>query len=157
MRVVPLTYKEANTVIARFHRHNRPVVGARFCLGAEHEGKIVGVATVGRPVARMLATPGVAEVTRLCTTDDAPKNTCSFLYAAARRTWQTMGGTKLITYTLQTESGASLRAAGWIQAATTKPAQWGRKGRPRKDQDVCNQAKFRWESMPDEPSTEGRA
>jgi hypothetical protein len=127
-----------------YHRHNKPVVGARFCLGCEHEGKLAGVVTVGRPVARLLAAPGVAEVTRLCSAPDAPKNTCSFLYSAARRVWQSMGGTKLITYTLPEEGGSSLRAAGWVIEATTKAQQWGRKSRARKNQDICGQIKLRW-------------
>lgn len=146
MTLVPLTIREANAVIAVHHRHNKPVVGARFCLGCEHGGKLVGVVVVGRPVARMLDTDHTAEVTRLCATPDAPKNTCSFLYSAARRAWQTMGGKKLVTYTLPEEGGASLRAAGWIQTATTKPGQWSRSKRPRQDQEICGQQKFRWET-----------
>jgi len=147
MNVRPITLKQANAVIALFHRHNRPVVGARWAIGAEVNGAVVGVCIVGRTTARMLHSDTTAEVTRLCTCPDAPKNTCSFLYAAARRIWFAMGGKRLLTYTLQSESGASLRGAGWKIAAEVEGAQWGRPSRARGEQTVCSQDKFRWETV----------
>lgn len=146
MKLVPLTFRQANAVVAQHHRHNKPVRGGRFCLGAEHEGKLIGVAIVGRTVARMLHSDLTAEVTRLCVVPGAPKNTCSFLYAGSRRVWQAMGGERLVTYTLDAESGASLRAAGWTVAAKIDGEQWGRKSRPRENQSVCDEPKLRWEA-----------
>ncbi len=147
MKVVPLTVTRANEVVREWHRHNKPTQGGRFALGAELNGSLVAVCIVGRPIARMIDASKIAEVTRLCSTPEAPKNACSFLYGAARRVWHTMGGQKLITYTLQSESGASLRAAGWVKAGTVEGAQWGRKNRPRADQEVSAQAKFKWETQ----------
>ncbi len=144
MKVVPLTVTRANEVVGEWHRHNKPTQGGRFAIGAELDGKLVAVAIVGRPIARMVDATVTAEVTRLCVTPDAPKNACSFLYGAARRVWHTMGGKNLITYTLQSESGASLRAAGWQKVGEVKGAQWGRKSRARADQEVSAQAKFKW-------------
>jgi len=60
-----------------------------------------------------------------------------------------MGVHKLITYTLKSESGASLRGAGWKQAALVRPAGqngWSSRGRPRRYQPVYEQAKIRWET-----------
>jgi len=54
----------------------------------------------------------------------------------------------LITYTLASESGASLRGAGWKVIAECKPsAGWNREklGRLREWQPIYGQAKFRWE------------
>lgn len=51
------------------------------------------------------------EVTRVCT--DGTRNANSILYGACARTAKGMGYNRIITYTLQSESGASLRAAGW--------------------------------------------
>ena len=147
MKVRPITLKQANAMIAAFHRHNKPVVGARWAIGAEVDGVVIGVCVVGRTTARMLHSDLTAEVTRLCTGPDAPKNTCSFLYAAARRIWFTMGGTRLLTYTLKSESGASLRGAGWKVTAEIEGAQWGRPSRARTDQTVCAQGKLRWEAV----------
>lgn len=146
MKVIPLTLSRANEVVAQWHRHNKPVTGHRFSLGAEHEGELVGVCIVGRPVARKLDQHFTAEVNRLCVIDGAPKNTCSFLYSAARRVWATMGGTRLITYTLRSESGASLRGAGWTPEQVRPAGGAGWKTRDREDQAVFSELKIRWEA-----------
>lgn len=64
MRIVPLTLKDANAFVLALHRHHKPVVGHRFSVGCEADGRLVGVAIVGRPVARMTDHTAVAEVTR---------------------------------------------------------------------------------------------
>lgn len=144
MTLVPLTVKKANSIVLAWHRHNKPTVGGRWALGAMHNGELVGVAIVGRPIARMVEADFTVEVTRVCTTPSAPKNTNSFLYGATRRVWQTMGGKKCLTYTLQSESGSSLRAAGWIPDGAINGEQWGRKNRPRSVQQVSGLPKLRW-------------
>jgi hypothetical protein len=147
LRAIPVTLEEANAFIASHHRHNLPVLGARFGIGVSDGTNLVGVATCGRPVARLLQDGGTAEVTRCCVLEDAPKGTCSFLYAACWRAWKAMGGTRLVTYTLQSESGSSLRGAGAkviAELAPNRPAMWT--NRPgREFQPVVGQAKFRWE------------
>ena len=147
MKVIPMTLKEANKVVGQHHRHNRPTAGGKFAIGAEHDGKVVGAVIVGRPIARLLDANGSAEITRLVVTDEAPRNTCSFLYAAARRVWQAMGGKKILTYTLQAESGDSLRGAGWQKAAMCRPSTWQRPNRSRGHQDVYRHPKQRWEAV----------
>lgn len=134
--------------MAAHHRHNKPVKSCRFALAALYNGEIVGVAIVGRPVARILDDGMTAEVNRLCVSETAPRNTCSFLYGTCRRVWQTMGGLRLITYTLASESGASLRGAGWRRAAELPPRRkgaWGSSTRSRQWDDIYSQPKIRWE------------
>lgn len=147
IHALPVTVAEANEFVRSFHRHNKPVLGARFAIGASDGTQLVGVAIVGRPVARKLQDGVTAEVVRCCTLETAPKGTPSFLYAACWRAWRAMGGAKLITYTLQSEGGASLRGAGWKLIAELKPGNpkaWlNRHG--REFQAVVGQAKFRWE------------
>jgi hypothetical protein len=149
VKAVPLDIAEANAFIASFHRHNKPVVGAKFAFGASVGDRLVGVVTVGRPVARKLDDGFTAEVTRCCVLDDAPKGTPSFLYSRAWRAWAAMGGQKMVTYTLQTESGASLRGAGW-RVIGQSPGWAEGKGwttRPGREwQSATGQAKFRWEA-----------
>ena len=133
LRLVPLKLREANDLVARLHRHHKPVVGHRFSIGAARGDELVGAAIVGRPVSRMLDNGTTAEVTR-CVTDGTP-NACSVLYAACWRAWRAMGGTRLITYTLVAEPGTSLKAAGWKVLYETKDAGergWSRAARPRK-------------------------
>ena len=142
MRTVPLTLKAANAYVAEHHRHHKPVVGHRFSLGLRKDsGDLCGVAIVGRPVARGFDPDTVCEVTRLCT--DGTPNACSQLYGAARRVAKAMGFEKIITYTLASESGASLRASGWVAEATVTGRSWDAPSRPRVDKHPTED-KVRW-------------
>ncbi len=109
---------------------------------------MVGVAIVGRPVARLLDNGKTVEVLRVCVLPDAPKGACSFLYGAAKRQAQAKGYAKIITYTLESESGASLRGVGWTPNKATRGGQWNVPSRPRGTQTVCDQQKIRWEVVP---------
>jgi hypothetical protein len=70
--LIPLDLAEANAFVTEHHRHHRAVVGHKFSLGATLADKIVGVAIVGRPVARRRDDGMTLEVTRLCS--DGTKN-----------------------------------------------------------------------------------
>jgi hypothetical protein len=127
-----------------YHRHNKPTQGAKFAIGASFNNQLVGVAIIGNPVARKLTDGFTAEITRVCAHDDAPKNTCSFLYGRAWRIWQQMGGLRMVTYTLANETGASLRGAGWKMIGEVKTGSW--LNRPGRNwQPIYGQMKFRWE------------
>jgi hypothetical protein len=79
----------------------------------------------------MLDDGKTAEVTRLCT--DGYINACSFLYGAAARVAKEMGYTKIITYILESEDGASLRASGWTFGGVRGGGTWNRPNRARTD------------------------
>lgn len=149
LAIVPITLREANTFVEQFHRHNRRTArsGGKFAIGASTGNALVGVSIVGLPLARMLADGWTAEVLRWCVLDDAPKGTNSFLYAASWRVWREMGGKRIVTYTLTSESGASLRGAGWRIIAQTRPHGWDQPklGRMREWFPIYGQQKFRWE------------
>jgi hypothetical protein len=131
LELTPLTLREANAFVDKHHRHHGSTRGHLFSVGASIGGVIVAVAIVGRPVARMLQDGYTAEVLRLCS--DGTKNTCSMLYAAAWRAVRAMGYRKLVTYLLITESGISLKAAGWKCIGEAGGGSWSRSGRPRVD------------------------
>lgn len=143
LRIVPCTLTEAKAYVAQHHRHHKPPTGGLFALACANESGIVGVAVVGRPVARMLQDGWTAEVIRLCT--DGTRNSCSILYAAAWRAARALGWRKLVTYTLPEEGGASLRAAGWRCIGEAGGGAWGREGRPRVDTHPTQQ-KLKWEA-----------
>lgn len=148
MVVVPITIKEANRFVKNFHRHNEPVQGARFAIGAsDQELGLIGVAIVGRPRARNIEQLLTAEVTRVCLRPDAPRNANSFLYGACWRIWRAMGGLRLVTYTLTTESGASLLLAGWHNLGAVEPVSGkGWQSRPNREwYPVYGQLKLKWE------------
>lgn len=127
----PIGLKEASAFISRLHRHHVPPRGWKFGIGANDGEKLVGVVTVGRPVARHNDDGWTAEVNRLCT--DGTKNAPSFLYAAAWRACRAMGYRRLITYILKEEPGTTLRAAGWKCLGEIKGKSWDSPGRPRTD------------------------
>lgn len=54
LELVPISLKEANEFVKRYHRHHKPVVGHKFSVAAAVNGAVVGVAIVGRPVSRYL-------------------------------------------------------------------------------------------------------
>ena len=136
MVIFPLTLKQANEIVARLHRHHKPVQGHRFSLGAKKDGELVGAAIVGRPVSRELDPYLVAEITRLVT--DGTKNACSFLYAACARAAKEMGFERIQTYILEDEPGVSLRASGWKLDGITSGGDWNHSkafaGKRRTDQ-----------------------
>jgi len=144
LTIVPLTQREAIAFIEEHHRHHKPPRGDVFRIGvADESGTIRGVATIGRPVARMLADGWTLEVTRVAT--DGCPNACSALYGAAWRAARALGWKRLVTYTLPEEGGTSLRAAGWKLIGEAGGGSWSRRERPRVDLHPM-QTKLRWEA-----------
>lgn len=118
MRIEPITLRAACDFIARHHRHNKPPRGWKFGVSLwlatdEFAADMVGVATAGRPIARAFDDGFTLEVSRTCT--DGTRNANSMLYGAIWRAGKAMGYRRCITYTQGDESGASLRAAGWVR------------------------------------------
>ncbi|MGX6605592.1 XF1762 family protein [Micromonosporaceae bacterium Da 78-11] len=116
LRIVPVSRDQAFDFITAWHRHHAPPQGFKFAVGVALAEILVGVATVGRPVARFFDDGMSLEVTRLAT--DGTSHACSALYAACWRAAKAIGYRRILTYTQEGESGSSLRAAGWIHAAT---------------------------------------
>jgi len=131
LEIVPMTLREANAYVEQHHRHHGPVPGQKYSIGLSDGEKIVGVAIVGRPVSRHLDDGWTLEVNRLCT--DGTKNACSMLYAAAWRAARAMGYKRLVTYILESENGASLRAAGWKCVGQAGGLRWTGERRPEVD------------------------
>jgi hypothetical protein len=113
LRVVHLELKQANDLVSKLHRHHKRTQGHRFSIGVIDEtNQLRGAAICGRPVARKVNQYTVLEVTRLVT--DGCPNACSMLYSAAARAAKELGFAKIQTYILESESGTSLKATGWV-------------------------------------------
>lgn len=145
LHVQPIELREANTLVAQWHRHHKPVQGHRFSIAvADDAGVLHGAAVVGRPVARMAGDPHeVLEVTRLVT--DGTPNACSMLYAAAARVGRELGYLRIQTYILlDAEDGVTLRAAGWAFEGEAGGGQWKHTdGKPRRtDQPTEMKARY---------------
>ena len=143
MEAVPLHLKQANEFVRRFHRHSLPTVGGKFAVGCRKDGKLVGVAIAGRPVCRRHDDAATLEVLRVCT--DGTPNACSFLYARTAKIARLLGYKWVITYTLDQESSASLRAVGAKITGRIDPREWSVPSRPRRTQAVYKETKVRWE------------
>jgi len=145
IEIVPIGLRDANAYIAAHHRHSGSVRGSKFCIAAAANGEIVGVAAVGRPVARHLDDGWTLEVNRVCTV--GYRNACSVLYAASWRAARAMGYRRLVTYTLASEAGTSLRAAGWkVVGERSARKGWGSEKRPRLDLGRDGQERLLWEA-----------
>jgi hypothetical protein len=139
----PITFKEASAFIRAHHRHHLPPQGWKFGIAVNDGRAVVGVVTIGRPNARRSDDGYTLEVTRCCT--DGTKNAASKLYAAAWRAARAMGYRRLITFTLSTESGISLTAAGWRELYKTDGRSWNVPTRPRVDKHPLGE-KTLWEA-----------
>ena len=132
LEIVPIKQSEAKAFIKQIHRHHKPPVGSIFQIACAKDNKIVGVIMVGRPVSRNLDNGWCLEVNRLAT--DGTKNACSILYSAAWRVAKNLGYKRLITYILEDENGASLRASNWLEIGARGGGSWNVKSRPRVDE-----------------------
>ncbi|MEU6768557.1 XF1762 family protein [Streptomyces sp. NPDC046853] len=142
--IVMLTLDEARTVVDRIHRHHRRPTGHRFSIGVRAAGETRGVAIVGRASARAFDNRFTLEVTRVAT--DGTPNACSALYGAVWGAAKSLGVRRVITYTQDGESGASLRAVGWRRVAVLRPRTgWDTPSRRREDRGVDGVARILWE------------
>ena len=111
LTIKPIHLKTANAYVKQFHRHNIPTVGGKFAISVYDDDRLCGVAICGRPTARRSDDGTTLEIYRCCT--DGTRNACSKLYGTACKIGFDMGYKRIITYTLQSESGASLKASGF--------------------------------------------
>lgn len=141
LAVRPMTLRAARTHVKAFHRHAPNIQGGLFAVGCSLNGRTVGVAIVGMPVSRMLHDGYTVEIRRVCT--DGTPNACSFLYRVCVRVAMGMGYRRVLTYTLERESGSSLRGAGFACVHRTRAESWNRPSRSRSSQPL--ERKLRWE------------
>lgn len=129
-----------------FHRHHGRVAGHKFSLICHTVNLLrtaeCGTAIVGRPVSRHLDDGRTLEVTRLAVSNGTP-NAASKLLGAAAREARRRGYHKIITYTLESEPGTSLVAAGYVREYIGRGGSWNSPSRPRTDKHPTG-AKVRW-------------
>lgn len=131
----PITLKEAKKYVQLHHRHNKPPVSWLFGVGLEVDGELVGVAIAGRPVSRHLDDGKTVEITRVAT--NGTKNANSCLYGSVLRAAKALGYCRAVTYTLDSESDATMRAVGFELDANLKARDtWNCKSRERYQKDL---------------------
>ena len=142
IKIVPVTIKQANDFVAKYHRHHKPVAFHKLSIGLEANNELVGVAIMAKPVSRMIDYSTTIEVSRLVT--NGIKNGCSKLYGSCARLAKEMGYKKIQTYILETENGVSLKASGWYLEARTKGGIWKRSDNKPRRTDQPNIPKLRY-------------
>jgi hypothetical protein len=144
LRLIPVSFEAACQFVAEWHRHHLPPTGHKFSIGLGDGHLLVGVAIVGRPVARHLDNGQTLEVLRTAT--DGTPHANSMLYGAAWRATKALGYRRLITYTQAGETGSSLRGAGW-RIVAERPARpgWDMPSRPRVSRNA-NVQRTLWEA-----------
>ena len=141
MKIAPITFKKASVFVNENHRHHNASQGCKFCVQViDDYGNTRGVAMCGRPVARRLDDGFTLEINRVCT--DGAKNACSMLYGACVRIAKAMGYRRVITYTLESEDGASLKASNFKYDGVAGGTHWT--GCRNRGQDIPSEMKKRW-------------
>lgn len=142
-KIRPITLKIANCFVDKHHRHHNGTVGCKFAIGLFEGDKLIAVAICGRPVSRYLDNGEVCEINRCCTLGN--ENACSMLYGACSRIAKNMGYKKIITYTLESESGVSLKASGFKCEGKAGGRYWT--GSRNRGQGIPSEMKLRWSKM----------
>lgn len=151
LSVVPVNVTQARVWIEKHHSHHHAPLGALCAVGVALNGSLVCVATLSRPVARMLqANPLCAEVNRVAS-DGTAKHAASMAIGAISRAAFALGYRRLVSYTILGEHGTSYRAAGWHAVAESGGGEWFRESGPSHSSRRTARAekKIRWEYGPD--------
>lgn len=141
LKIRPITFREASEFINKNHRHHAATIGCKFCIQLKNsDDQTRAVAVCGRPVSRRYDDGKTLEINRVCTLGD--RNACSMLYGACCRIAKDMGYEKVITYTLQSEDGASLKASNFQYDGEAGGTHWT--GKRDKGQKIPAEMKKRW-------------
>ncbi len=118
LRVRDVSFPVARAFIDKHHQHVGAPHAWRFGASIWNGHALMGVLTVGNPVAPALNGRGIVEVNRLCVRRDLDPmlgwNCCSMLYGHAAAEAERRRFSRIITYTRVDEDGTSLKAAGWV-------------------------------------------
>lgn len=151
LELCDVQWKEAKKFVGLHHEHCPAPVGWKFGAGIRNGRELIGVVTVGRPVARAYdARKYIIEVNRLCVRRDIPSglawNACSMAYGYAAREAKKRDYAVIVTYTLESEDATTLKAAGWTFDGITRGGSRSCPSRPRVDK-TSTERKVRWKKV----------
>lgn len=150
LTVQEIAFRDACALVNMHHRHHGSPVGHLFS-GGVFDGAVLCAAVIaGRPVARKLDDGKTMELTRVAS--DGTRNACSKAMGwVIREAWR-RGFTRVITYTLDSEPGGSLRAVGFREAGMSTGGSWSRPSRGRAQERHPLEPKRRWEIRLEPPA-----
>lgn len=140
LSIAPITVKAAAKLVRQWHRHLPDIQGGLFAASVIADDEVVGVGVAGNP-ARVWQGTGRIVISRVATPEI--KNACSMLYGALCRAAKALGYREAWTYTIDGESGVSLKAAGFKCLGMTGDGEHDRPSRRRKPA-ALPQRKYRW-------------
>ncbi|MCP1161243.1 MULTISPECIES: XF1762 family protein [Bacillus] len=143
LQTIPITLKIAQEFISKFHRHNQAPQGHKFSIGLWDHDVLIGVIIAGSPVARHNNNGFTLEITRCCLKSSIYRNGISKMIGSVYQVAKAMGYTKIITYTLDHESGDSLKSCGFELEAITSGGSWNSTARKRENK-APTTPKKRW-------------
>jgi hypothetical protein len=140
LAVRPIAQHRAQAFVAQHHGHNGALAIDRYRAGCWNGPTLVGVVVVGNPTSPALMNTGQVEVRRLCTDRSLPATirykAATALYGWAVDTAERKGWRRIITYTLASETGLTLRYCKprWKceGPASREGASWEKRGPNRK-------------------------
>ncbi|NPD66282.1 hypothetical protein HN018_23660 (plasmid) [Lichenicola cladoniae] len=146
LRLTPISFPAARAFIARHHRHCGPPHAWRFGSGVMNGSSLMGVVTVGNPVAPAFNGRGIVEVNRLCIRGDLdpmlrwnvapsctrtlPPKPSAAVSSASSPTSVLM---KQALACVQVDGSATVPPAGEAGIAGAVPGRTGMRGSPRND------------------------
>lgn len=131
IEVFPIRQKAAKAWVNATHRHLSAPRGDLFRTSLRSSGDTCAVGIAGRPC-RTLDDGTTAEISRIASIAPPPVNACTRLYSRLVKAGRALGYVRFITYTLTTEPGTSLRAAGFEFAGVSNGGEFDRPSRRRK-------------------------
>lgn len=147
LHLVPVRSRQAKDFVRAWHPHHPPPAGQIFAVGAADEmGTLHAVAIVGRPVARHLD-DGATPRSHPHRQRRRPQRQLPAVRGDVAG-GEALGYRRLITFTQEGESGASLRGAGWHLIASRPPRDGRHTPRPRPRAGHGNDqvARFLWQA-----------
>jgi len=122
LKLRAIKFKDACEFVAKHHRHVPPSRVWKFGTSVVLGDEVVGVVMVGPPIAPRFNDGLTLEVLRCCS--DGTPHVPSMLLATAWKAARALGYYRMITYTREHESGASLRATGFTEVKSSPIDSW---------------------------------
>lgn len=130
LEIFPIRQKAAKLWVNQTHRHLSAPRGDLFRTSLLNAGEVCAVGIAGRPC-RMLDDGRTVEISRISSVAPPTVNACTRLYSRLVKAGRALGYIRFISYTLPSEPGTSLRAAGFEFAGVSNGGEFDRPSRRR--------------------------
>lgn len=116
--------RRCNEFVAKHHSYLSGVRGCVFTAEAFDGDAVTAVIIIGRPISPQQDDGVTAEITRLCTSNEAPWATASALIKRARRACKAIGFNRIISYCDSQAIAAAFNASNFKRKRVQKRKGW---------------------------------